>query len=147
MELERRQAVHFILAGEGEQSISLKRVAGNSSNITFTGWLRHADIRWLLERSAVGLIPCRSVIDTTPNKLFEYMSAGLPVISSLEGETADIIAKSEIGLSYRCGDADELYCHVSALADDDAMRKRLADNSRSVFRRHFSETALYAKYA
>ena len=53
----------------------------------FPGWVNKPEI-WILMRIAqVGLAPYRSTEDfiiSIPNKAIEYMSAGLPVISSLK---------------------------------------------------------------
>ncbi|MCB1856785.1 MAG: glycosyltransferase family 4 protein [Gammaproteobacteria bacterium] len=49
------------------------------------GWLERPQIAALFSRSAAGLVvlhPERNHIESQPNKLFEYMSAGLPVIAS-----------------------------------------------------------------
>ncbi len=34
----------------------------------------------------------------SPNKLFEYMAAGLPVITNAPGEVGDLVVKSKLGI-------------------------------------------------
>jgi glycosyltransferase involved in cell wall biosynthesis len=139
--------IHFVIAGDGEQALTLRSFAKESRNVTLTGWLQQSEIRWLLNRSDVGLIPMRMLADTVPNKLFEYMSAGLPVISSLEGEAAELIAGHRFGCSYRAGDIDGLYRHVLTLAQDDGLRKDFGHNSQLAFQERFSDRVVYEQYA
>jgi glycosyltransferase involved in cell wall biosynthesis len=138
---------HFIFAGDGPRYASFAKTAGRLPNVTLTGWLEESDIRYLLSISHVGLLPWRSVRDAMPNKLFDYLSAGLPVISSLEGEAAQILAECDAGLSYRCGDQQTLYDHISRLTHDSLLRERQARNARDLFERRFRSDVVYGKYA
>lgn len=53
--------------------------------VRFLGWRGREDIRSLLAEARIGLVtlhPVKNYLDSYPVKLFEYMSAGLPVIAS-----------------------------------------------------------------
>lgn len=141
------QDVHFVLAGDGQQFKTLSRRAKSLPNMSLTGWLDQHEIQQLLRRSDVGILPCVSVADAMPNKAFEYMSSGLPIVSSLRGEFEHVLSETDAGFSYRSGDAKALYGHVSSLAHDPALRHRLAGNSRSVFMKKFRTDTTYDAYA
>ena len=139
--------IHFVLVGDGQQFDTISRKAATLPNITLTGWLNQAELSDVLAISDVGLVPCLSVADTLPNKPFEYLSAGLPVLSSLEGEMAQIISDHEVGYSYSCGDATSLCDYIVKLAEDSALRQRLARNSKVLFESRFRAEVIYSTYA
>ena len=72
-----------------------------------------AALRALLAQADVGLVPmfddsCVGV----PYKLADYAAAGLPVASSLHGETADLLARCAAGVTYMAGDLAALRAAV-----------------------------------
>lgn len=53
--------------------------------VDFLGWIGRMAVREVLDNARIGLVlfhPAQNHIESQPNKLFEYMSAGLPVIAS-----------------------------------------------------------------
>jgi len=53
--------------------------------VDFRGWCGRDELRRILAEAALGIVtflPAPNHIESQPNKLFEYMSAGLPVIAS-----------------------------------------------------------------
>lgn len=140
-------SIQFCFAGDGEHGAAIRRAAERLPNVTVGGWLDGAEGADLLARSDIGLIPCALEPRRLPNKAFEYFAAGLPIISSLEGEMAELLEQHDIGLSYRCGDGAALERHIRTLAADPARRARMAANSRALYEREFVAASLYAGYA
>jgi glycosyltransferase involved in cell wall biosynthesis len=65
------------------------------------GFLDRTGVRDVLSRSMAGLVtfhPAPNHIDAQPNKMFEYMSAGIPVIASDFPLWREIIAGNDCGL-------------------------------------------------
>lgn len=139
--------VHFVLVGDGEQTPGITRAARTLPNTTLLGWLDQHQIREVLRLTGVGLVPVRSVPDAMPNKVFEFLAAGVPVLSSVTGEMARILAEADAGLSYPPGDADALEHLVRGLAVDAHGRARMGQNARELFRRRFGAAAIYGDYA
>jgi glycosyltransferase involved in cell wall biosynthesis len=142
-----REDVCFVLAGAGEQENQLRKAAQDLPNVVLPGWIRADEIAWLLRRAWLGVIPCRSVIDAMPNKTFEYLSAGLPVVSSLEGEMADAIETHGMGLNYKPGDEKGLYDAVKTIIDDPALRDRMSTNAGLFFEEQGDAEKIYSDYA
>jgi len=59
--------------------------SGNSAGTEFLGWMGRRQVADLLASARAGLVlfhPVPNHVNAQPNKLFEYMSAGLPIIAS-----------------------------------------------------------------
>lgn len=77
----------LVLAGSFESQAlqdSLSALPG-WSRVRFLGWLSRAEVAAVLGKAKVGLVlyhPLPNHIEAQPNKIFEYMAAGLPFIAS-----------------------------------------------------------------
>lgn len=67
---------------------------------------------------------------TVSNKIFDYMMAGLPVVSSDLQGLANIVGRSKGGMLYRSGDPLDLAAKIHELYSDDELRSDLAHNAR-----------------
>jgi glycosyltransferase involved in cell wall biosynthesis len=140
-------AICFILAGTGDQEYTLRKEADDLSNVILPGWINCDEIRELLDRAWVGLVPCRSVSGALPNKVFEYLSAGLPVISSLEGEMAESIKKFNLGYNYRAGDLHTFIDIIEKLIEHPEQREKMSQQAASYFNEKGNAEKIYTKFA
>jgi len=72
------------------------------SKVVFHGWLSRSDVTKLLNRVRAGLLlfhPIPNHINAQPNKMFEYMAAGIPVIASNFPLWTEIIKKENCGIA------------------------------------------------
>ncbi len=93
------------LAGAGPDEAALRTRAADCKRIHFHGYLDEAALRDLLAHADVGVIPMFPASQVgLPGKLADYAAAGLPVISSLPGETAELLARYRAGVAYVAGD-------------------------------------------
>lgn len=139
--------IAFVLVGEGHQREALSRNYGGLENLHLVGWKDTREIAGILFRSHVGLVPCRSLPDTVPNKPFEYFAAGLPILSSLEGEMAEIIQHHGLGLSYPAGDLSEFINTIEKVRQDRASLDRWSQNAKREFERLFNSDTIYPEFA
>jgi len=137
---------HFVLAGDGEQYPEVAEAAQSLGNLTATGWLGASDADRLMSISQVGLAPIRQMPGCVPNKIFEYSAAGLPILSSLEGETAKILARHRAGLTYAPEDRDGFLSLVTRLTTDERLRREMAQNSALMFETEFRAARIYDEY-
>ena len=66
-----------------------------------------------------------------PSKLFECMGMGLPVLHGVEGESAEIVRKHDVGIVFRAEDPEQLGNAIRRIAGDPALHARLAQNARA----------------
>lgn len=139
--------VHFVIAGEGEQAARVAAAAQDLPNLEAPGWLSAEEADDLMRISHVGLAPIRQNPGCVPNKIFEYAAAGLPILSSLEGETAGILARYASGLTYAPGDKAAFLEDLERLTDQEAFRRELSGNASAMFEHEFKASNVYGEYA
>lgn len=143
-----RSDFQFVLTGSGENEAIWREQARGLGNVVFTGWAGRDELAWLSKHAWLGLGAYkRNALMSLPNKLFEYMSAGLPILSCLEGEARELIEHYDIGRSYRAGSCDDLAARIQEIGANSALRTRLAVNALSAFREHFTAELVYGRFA
>ncbi len=139
--------IQFVVCGSGENLEAYRNAAQGCDNIVFPGWIDATQIKALMEMSSVGLLPYRSRADfarSIPNKVAEYLSAGLPVISSLTGVTENLLKENDCGVTYQNGDASSLVRLLRVLASDKNRMQTMARNAASLFSERFDAARVYS---
>jgi glycosyltransferase involved in cell wall biosynthesis len=72
---------------------------------------------------------CMSYYYCSPNKLFEYMNAGLPVIASAFPELEKIILSHEVGLTFDPSDPEDIARAARRILDDAEKWERMRKNA------------------
>jgi glycosyltransferase involved in cell wall biosynthesis len=96
--------------------------AGVTGCVEFRGWLEYPEALAELARCDVGLVPhhvTESWQTTIPNKLFDYMSLGKPVIVSNARPAERIVREERCGIVYRDRDVAALADAIVAMGDAD----------------------------
>lgn len=136
--------IQFVLAGAGDKDVVLRKRASGLRNVTFTGWLDQSSALQVLHLAHVGLAAyTKRATQSLPFKPFEYMSAALPTISSLEGELAELLTNENIGVAYEAGNPESLVNAVSALAQDNASRQKMGLRAREIFLERYDANVIY----
>jgi glycosyltransferase involved in cell wall biosynthesis len=139
-----RHEAQFVISGEGELGTRWKSQAAGLTNVVFTGWIEADEINWLRGHTAIGLQPyIKEAPQGLANKLFEYISAGIPVVSSLAGENAVLIEENQCGLSYAAGDESDCLKQLLRLLDDAELRRRMGQNGKRLFEAQFNAASVF----
>jgi glycosyltransferase involved in cell wall biosynthesis len=112
-----------------------KVVAGNGwVRVNELGFLNRVEVAQVLERSLAGIVtflPLPNHIDSQPNKMFEYMSAGIPVIASDFPLWREIIAGNDCGLLVDPLDPQAIADAIDYLIQNPNEAERLGRNGRN----------------
>ncbi len=139
--------VRFVLCGEGQRLEEYRRAAKGVPSIVLPGWVNRAAIYSLMRRASVGLDPLPERMNFLPNinnKAIEYLSAGLPVVSSPErGVLYDLLKRTGSGVSYAADHAGSLAACVEKLAQNPRNLVPMRENARELFDREFRAEVVY----
>lgn len=138
--LSQRKDIQFVLAGEGTKSQKLRELASGLDNVIFPGWLSQEDISILLSHSVAGLTAYREeALQGLPNKFFEYMCHGLPIVNSLKGEASSVIEVNQIGRNYVSGNPQSLAASILEICADQKKRRQMSLSAKLAFQSKYSE--------
>jgi glycosyltransferase involved in cell wall biosynthesis len=103
-----------------------------------------------MKLSQVGILPYPSTTDfaaSIPNKVIEYFSGGLPVLSSVQGIVRDMLDSEGAGLTYANNSPTSLAEAICKYLADPNLRKLHAANAARLFERKFSADRVYSSMA
>lgn len=138
----------FILLGDGANKTALKALASSEQldNVIFVDSVAKDEVvrYWsLLDASIIHLKKDELFTTVIPSKLFECMGMAIPVLHGVQGESAGILLKEDVGLLFEPENADALVENLCRLADDKALYQRLKANGPGAAQRYDrSELAL-----
>ena len=104
----------FVVVGDGYAAEKIKNIVtakGLEKYVLWIGWVSHADVFSYIKGCNIGVIPhfvTEHVETTIPNKIFDYMGCGIPVVSSDAPPMKKILEKDQCGITFRGGDAEDL---------------------------------------
>jgi glycosyltransferase involved in cell wall biosynthesis len=145
---EGRQDIQFVLAGDGGTRAKVIAEAGDLAGdlILFPGWIDQAKIDALLSGSTVALAPyIPNTSMSLPNKFFEYMAYGLPVLSSCTGESEDLIRQYNFGVQYDPKNHDGFYEALRRIIEEPDTAKAMGDAALTLFEKQFDQSMLFAQ--
>jgi glycosyltransferase involved in cell wall biosynthesis len=146
--LSGREDIQFVFSGSGEREAEWRRQAADLGNVVFAGWADKGGIAAMAGVAYAGLAAYkRGALMSLTNKIFEYLSFGLPVVLSLPGEAREMMERSGAGIYYEPGDPRSLAAVVTSLCGDPAKHALMAPAARETYELNFSATAVYTHYA
>lgn len=135
----------FVICGDGDNATRYKEVSRHLKNVLFPGWVDHKKIRSLMQLSCIGIAPYKRINNFDghiPNKCIEYLSAGLPVLTSLEGEFSKLVADNECGFLFDPKDAQSVILAIEKYLQTDK-KERYYENAQALFLQKFNADDTY----
>ena len=117
-----RNDIKILLIGEGQQRIELVAQAKreNINNFIYHELMPKCELIPYIQNALVSLVPLKGtpILNTaSPNKLFESLAAGVPVIQNTDGWMKELIDRHHVGFTIP---ADDAKCLANTLIELDA---------------------------
>lgn len=142
--LEKHPATHVVIAGAGDYVEPLRELAaraGVSGHVELLGWVDHRRIPAMIRAADVGLVPHLyndHTNTTVPNKIFDYMSEGKPVLVSHARPLARITRAERCGLVFESGSPQSFAAAAAALLDDQSEATAMGRRGLDAVRREYN---------
>jgi glycosyltransferase involved in cell wall biosynthesis len=134
----------ILICGDGPEKNNFLKKIKNRVNINFLGWLNDQKLNYYLNISHFGLmLYYPQSPQGWPNKLFEYMAYGLPILNTLKGESEFLIQENNLGLNFNKSNTIEVQKWL--LKIDNLSYQRLVNNNINYFSKNFSQIEMNKK--
>jgi glycosyltransferase involved in cell wall biosynthesis len=135
--------VRLNLAGKFSESDVEKEVKSwpEWQQVNELGLISRESVAEVLGSSKVGIVTfhaCPNHVDAQPNKMFEYMSAGLPIIASNFPMWKDVVEGNDCGICVDPMDPEEIGKAIKHLIDNPAEAERKSRNGYNAVVRKYN---------
>ena len=143
-----RSDVKLLLIGDGKLKPALQAdaAARNLDNVLFHDPVGKARLAGLLAGSDLGLQILANVpafyYGTSPNKFFDYIAAGRPVLNNYPGWLAEMIVEADCGFAVPPDNAEAFADALERAADDRAALRRMGANAARLAGQRFDRAKL-----
>lgn len=150
--LRERKEIIFVLLGDGKDKPDLISRADDLQlhNLIFLPPVPKIDMPDALAAAdaCVGILKPVPLYGTVyPNKVFDYMAAGRPVILAMEGVIRQVVETAQAGIPVPPGDPGSLAEAVMALAIDPELGSEMGKNGYEYVKNHFNRPDQAEKFA
>lgn len=139
-----RGDIQFVFTGDGEKMNEWANQARGLDNVIFTGWVDKIPLAYLLSIADIGLMAyAKNAPQGLPNKIFEYLSAGIPILSSLQNETKELLEEYIVGRTYQANNVDSFINNLSVLTANHILRNEMSVRGKDIFDQKYSAKVVY----
>lgn len=145
--LKDRPHVAIVFLGDGKEKSALmaRAAAMNLSNVFFLPPVPKSEMASALAAADVCLAilkPIPLYATTYPNKVFDYMAAGRPLLLAIDGVVRQVIEEAQAGLYVPPGDVAALAAAIRQLAADPQAARAMGRRGRQAVEEKFDRAAL-----
>jgi glycosyltransferase involved in cell wall biosynthesis len=148
--LEANREIQIVLLGDGKEKFNLQAYAVQMGvrNVLFLPPVPKTEMAAALAGSdaCVAILkPIDEYKTTYPNKVFDYMAAGRPVVLAIDGVIRDVVVAADCGVTPTPGDAQSLAEAIASLAANRDRAVEMGINGRRYLEEHFSREVIAGK--
>lgn len=142
--------VHFVLVGDGDARQSLMALADELqlANVLFLKTRPRKDLSATLAAAdiLISQIPGFYADCALPNRLFDYLGSGRPVITTGGGDTGDVLRQGEAGLVVEPGSPEALAEAIRELRNDPDRCSLMGRRARAHVTEHYAWERIFPDY-
>jgi glycosyltransferase involved in cell wall biosynthesis len=148
--LQDRPEIRIVLLGDGKEKPGLQARAAEIGleNVLFVPPVPKTGMPYALAAAdaCIAILKPVELYQTVyPNKVFDYMAAGRPVILAIGGVIRQVVETAWAGIAVPPGDAGSLAQAVRLLADDPLAGRQMGERGRTYVEAHFDRASLADK--
>ena len=152
IKLKKNKKIHFVLVGNGSFKNNLKNKVSNNKlkNVTFIDAIEKTQIHPLISYFDVCYLGWHDKpmykFGTSPNKLFDYMYAGKPILHSYSGR-GDIVKLGNAGITCEADNVEQIMDAIyKFVAMSKKERRNMGQNGKKYVIKHHNYENLAKKY-
>lgn len=145
-----RDDILIVLIGEGQlrEKLEQQAVEEGIKNFVRLGLMPKEELVAYVQQSLVSLVPLKGkpVLDTSsPNKFFESLAAGVPVVQNTNGWMKEFLDFYQVGFTIAPNNARGLADLLIRLSDDSETLREMGLRGKRLAKRYFDKDVLAAK--
>lgn len=148
----KQQEIKLVLVGNGMKKAALQKRAQELklSNVIFHDSVDKTKLAGLMSEADIGLQILANVpafyYGTSPNKFFDYIAAGLPVLNNYPGWLAELIKQEDAGYTVSPESPIQFADALEKAALNREKLKQMGKNAQALAKREFDRAKLSQKF-
>lgn len=145
-EAAREVDVQVVICGDGSSASDIRAQMAGLSNVILPGWVSDRQAEALGRRSTLALAPIAPHPDfamSVPNKFYDAMSKGLPILTSLTGAAGDMVESRDTGRVYGGEGRPPLREVLAELVRNPSIVEQMSARALETYTTEFSYESVY----
>ena len=145
--LKDNDTVRLVLVGDGKEKPALQSQAQQLglSNVLFVPPVPKKEMAGVLASAdaCIAILKPLELYKTTyPNKVFDYMAAGRPVICAIDGVIRQVVEEADAGCFVPPGNPQAMAAIIQTMADDPARTRQMGEKGRIYIEKNFNRATI-----
>jgi len=142
-ELKKTNELHFIVAGNGNQLINLKKLANDlkiNDNVSFLGYVSDEDLPFIYPLANIFVMAGTAELQSLVT--MEAMASGLPIVAANALALPELIYPDENGFLFNNDNYLELANYLKQLLENNDLRQKFGQKSLEIIKYHDISTTI-----